>query len=61
VFGCADRIVVLHRGQVLATGSAREIRGHPRVREIYLGAHPEPGALPAVSPVFDTVPKIEVA
>ncbi len=37
VFGLADRIVVLHRGRVLAQGSADEIRNSREVREAYLG------------------------
>ncbi|HEY0879780.1 MAG TPA: ABC transporter ATP-binding protein [Zeimonas sp.] len=37
VFGLADRIVVMHRGSVLAHGSADEIRASREVREAYLG------------------------
>lgn len=37
VFGLADRIVVLHRGRVLAHGSVEEIRASREVREAYLG------------------------
>ena len=37
VFGLADRIVVLHRGRVLAHGSVDEIRASREVREAYLG------------------------
>jgi branched-chain amino acid transport system ATP-binding protein len=37
VFGYADRIIVLARGQLIAQGSAEEIRGHPKVREVYFG------------------------
>ncbi len=37
VFGLADRIVVMHRGRVLAHGSADEIRASREVREAYLG------------------------
>jgi branched-chain amino acid transport system ATP-binding protein len=33
----ADRVTVLHQGQVLAEGSAEVIRRDPRVAEIYLG------------------------
>ncbi len=39
VFSVADRITVLHYGEVLATGTPDEIRGNARVRETYLGAH----------------------
>jgi branched-chain amino acid transport system ATP-binding protein len=37
VFSLADRITVLHRGEILATGTPAEIRGNPAVREAYLG------------------------
>ncbi len=37
VFGHADRIIVLNRGELIAEGSAEEVRGNARVREIYLG------------------------
>ncbi len=39
VFSVADRITVLHYGEVLATGTPEEIRADSRVREVYLGAH----------------------
>ena len=38
VFGVAERIMVLHYGQVIADGEPKEIRADPRVREIYMGA-----------------------
>lgn len=37
VFGHADRLMVLHRGRVLAEGRPDEVRTDPRVREVYLG------------------------
>ena len=37
VFAHADRIVVLHRGQVIAQGAPAEVRASAEVREIYLG------------------------
>jgi branched-chain amino acid transport system ATP-binding protein len=37
VFSIADRISVLYYGEVLASGSPREIQGDARVREVYLG------------------------
>lgn len=38
VFSIADRITVLHYGEVLASGPPAEIGENPRVREVYLGA-----------------------
>lgn len=37
VFSIADRITVLHHGQVFLSGSPVEIRGDERVKEIYFG------------------------
>jgi branched-chain amino acid transport system ATP-binding protein len=37
VFAIADRITVLHHGEVLLTGSPDEIRGNELVKEIYFG------------------------
>ncbi|HET7728456.1 MAG TPA: ABC transporter ATP-binding protein [Usitatibacter sp.] len=37
VFQLADRISVMVRGRVLATGTVAEIRAHPEVRAAYLG------------------------
>jgi branched-chain amino acid transport system ATP-binding protein len=37
VFGIADRITVLHHGQVIAEGSPEAVRGHPEVKNVYLG------------------------
>jgi branched-chain amino acid transport system ATP-binding protein len=37
VFGFADRVVVLHGGEVIATGAPGAVRDDPRVREVYLG------------------------
>jgi branched-chain amino acid transport system ATP-binding protein len=38
VFSLADRITVLHYGQVIAEGVPEEVRSNPTVQEIYLGA-----------------------
>jgi branched-chain amino acid transport system ATP-binding protein len=37
VFSLSDRIVVLHRGQILADGNPDEIRKNNDVRKVYLG------------------------
>ncbi|WP_115862391.1 ABC transporter ATP-binding protein [Halorussus litoreus] len=37
VFDVADRIVVLHRGAVIAEGSPEAVQGDPDVQEAYLG------------------------
>jgi branched-chain amino acid transport system ATP-binding protein len=37
VFGFADRVIVLDRGAIIATGSPAEIRADPRVQAVYLG------------------------
>ena len=37
VFAVADHITVLHLGEVLARGTPGEVRGNPRVQDVYLG------------------------
>ena len=37
VFSLADRITVLHHGEVLACGTPQQIRDNPAVRDAYLG------------------------
>ncbi len=37
VFGHADRVLVLNRGELIAEGPPAAIRNDPRVREVYLG------------------------
>jgi len=38
VFTLADRVSVLHHGEVLAEGLPEAVRGDPRVHEVYLGS-----------------------
>ena len=37
VFGIADRISVLHHGEMIASGLPEEVRRNPEVRRVYLG------------------------
>ncbi|HEX7589248.1 MAG TPA: ATP-binding cassette domain-containing protein, partial [Anaerolineae bacterium] len=37
VFGLAERVTVLHYGQVIADGTPEQVRNNPRVMEVYLG------------------------
>jgi branched-chain amino acid transport system ATP-binding protein len=37
VFNHADRILVLNRGELVAEGTAAQVRGNPEVQAIYLG------------------------
>ncbi|MCB1556960.1 MAG: ABC transporter ATP-binding protein [Alphaproteobacteria bacterium] len=41
VFGHADEIIVLHRGELIAKGGPEEIRGNKAVRDVYLGTEGE--------------------
>ncbi len=41
VFGLANRIIVLHYGQIIAEGTPEEIQAHPRVKEVYMGIEEE--------------------
>jgi len=38
VFATADRVTVLHLGEVLARGSPGDVRANPKVQDVYLGA-----------------------
>ena len=37
VLGLADRVAVLHHGQLLAIGTANEVTSDERVQQAYLG------------------------
>jgi len=37
VFAFADRIIVLARGRLIASGTAQEIQNDAKVREVYFG------------------------
>jgi branched-chain amino acid transport system ATP-binding protein len=41
VFGHADRVIVLNRGELIASGTGDEIRANPQVRQVYLGSRGE--------------------
>jgi branched-chain amino acid transport system ATP-binding protein len=43
VFSLADRVTVLHYGEVLSEGTVEEVRADPRVYEVYLGSAGEVG------------------
>jgi branched-chain amino acid transport system ATP-binding protein len=40
VFELAERVIVMHRGRVLAEGSPSEVQQNPDVQAVYLGAMP---------------------
>ena len=44
VFSIADRLSVLHHGEMIATGSPEEVRNDAEVRRIYLGEHADDAA-----------------
>lgn len=44
VFSLSERVVVLHRGELLCDGTPDEVRRDPKVREVYLGYEAEESA-----------------
>ena len=44
VFELAHRVLVMHRGQLLAAGTPEEVRDNPEVRTAYLGDEEEDAA-----------------
>ena len=38
VFAHADRVLVLDRGRLIASGTSAEVRNDPQVRAVYLGS-----------------------
>jgi branched-chain amino acid transport system ATP-binding protein len=40
-FGLAERMIVLHNGEILADGDPDAIRANPKVKEVYLGEKKE--------------------
>lgn len=44
VFSLSERVIALHRGQIIGDGSPEEIRMNPQVREVYLGEEVGHGA-----------------
>jgi branched-chain amino acid transport system ATP-binding protein len=41
IFGAAERVIVLHYGEIIADGTPTEIEADQRVREIYMGIQEE--------------------
>ena len=37
VFSLSDRVIVLHRGEIIGDGTPDQIKMNPQVREVYLG------------------------
>jgi branched-chain amino acid transport system ATP-binding protein len=51
VFGHADDVIVLVRGEIIAAGRPSEVRANARVREVYLGgSFGDPSGLRAAAP-----------
>ncbi|MGC8602254.1 MAG: ABC transporter ATP-binding protein [Desulfomonilaceae bacterium] len=44
VFSLSDRVMALHKGEIVGDGSPEEIRMNPKVREVYLGEEVGNGA-----------------
>jgi branched-chain amino acid transport system ATP-binding protein len=50
VFSLSERVVVLHKGEVLCDGTPDHVRADARVREVYLGQEVEAAARPEALP-----------
>ena len=50
VFSLSDRVVVLHRGEVLCDGTPDRVRADAKVREVYLGQEVHAEARPEAAP-----------
>ncbi len=44
VFGVAERVILLHYGEIACEGTCDEIRSNAMVREIYMGSRKQPGS-----------------
>jgi branched-chain amino acid transport system ATP-binding protein len=45
VFGVAERVMLLHYGEIACEGTCDEIRANPIVRDIYLGTRKSLGSI----------------
>jgi branched-chain amino acid transport system ATP-binding protein len=45
VFGVAERVILLHYGEIACEGTCDEIRSNALVREIYMGSRKQPGGV----------------
>jgi branched-chain amino acid transport system ATP-binding protein len=37
VFSLSERVIVLHRGEIIGDGTPEQVKANPEVREVYLG------------------------
>lgn len=50
VFGVAERVILLHYGQIACEGTCDEIRSNQLVKDIYMGSHKAAAAGPGSTP-----------